>query len=64
MKQQPETLSYETAYAELQQIVHDLQGELIGIDELAAKIKRARDLIAFCRERLRQTEEAVVKITG
>ena len=62
MKQKTEDLTYETAYAELQQIVTDLQGELIGIDELAAKIERARMLIQFCRERLRQTEEEVGKM--
>ncbi len=62
MKQKAEDLTYETAYAELQQLVTELQGELIGIDELAAKIERARMLIQFCRERLRQTEEEVGKL--
>lgn len=55
-------LTYESAYAELQQIVQDLQGELVGIDDLAAKIARAQELIRFCRERLRQTEEEVGKL--
>ncbi len=55
-------LTYESAYAELQQIVQDLQGELVGIDDLAVKIARAQELIRFCRERLRQTEEEVGKL--
>ena len=55
-------LTYETAYAELQQIIQDLQGELVGIDDLAMKIARAQELIRFCRERLRQTEEEVGKL--
>lgn len=53
----PEELSYESAYAELQRIVQDLQEEQVGIDDLAAKIARAQELIRFCRDRLRQTEE-------
>ena len=64
MKKQEESLNYESAYAELQQIVTGLQGETIGIDDLAAKIERARELIRFCRERLRATETAVGKIEG
>lgn len=50
-------LTYEQALAELQAIVADLQEDAIGIDELAEKSERAADLIRFCRERLRRTEE-------
>jgi len=50
-------LTYEQALAELQAIVADLQEDAIGIDELAAKSERAADLIRFCREKLRRTEE-------
>jgi exodeoxyribonuclease VII small subunit len=64
MKKQPEQLSYESAAAELQQIVRDLQSEAVGIDELAAKIARANELIRFCRERLRMTEEEIGKLTS
>ena len=52
-------LNYESAYAELQRLLHDLQEETVGIDELAAKVARAKELIQFCRERLRQTEEGL-----
>lgn len=54
---------YEAAYAELQQIVRDLQDERVGIDELADKIARAGELIRFCRERLRTAEDAVGKLS-
>lgn len=54
--------TYESAYAELQQIVQDLQGEMVDIDDLALKIERAQELIRFCRERLRQVEAEVGKI--
>ena len=63
MKKQAENLTYESASAELQQIVGDLQGEAVGIDELTAKIARAAELIRFCREKLRLTEEEMAKLT-
>ena len=64
MKKQPEEHTYESAFAELQQIVRDLQEEAVGIDELTAKIARAAELIRFCREKLRMTEEEMAKLTG
>ena len=50
------TISYNTALEELRQIVDELQGENIDIDELAAKVRRASELIALCREKLRTAE--------
>ncbi len=63
MKKQPQPLSYTTAYAELQQIVSEIQEETINLDDLTAKIARATELISFCRDRLRMTEEEVAKLT-
>lgn len=57
-----ETLTYESAQEELQQIVRDLQAETVRIDELSEKIARAHTLIQFCRERLRATEAEVAKL--
>lgn len=51
-----ETLSYEAALQELQQILNDLQGEQSSIDELTARSARASELIAYCRQKLRDTE--------
>ncbi len=48
--------TYESAMTELQQIVADLQAEAIGIDDLSEKVKRAADLIQFCKTKLRNTE--------
>ena len=59
MKKQESKLNYESAYAELQRIMQEVQSETVGIDDLAAKITRASELIRFCRERLRMTEEEV-----
>lgn len=62
MKKEKETLRYESAYAELQTIIAALQSDGIDIDELAAKIARAQELIQFCRERLRETEAQAGKL--
>jgi exodeoxyribonuclease VII small subunit len=62
-----EQLTYETAYAELEAIMQELQEERIGVDELTAKVKRASVLITFCNDMLRATEKevtAVVKKLG
>ena len=57
-----ERLTYDTAYAELEAIMRDLQEDRIGVDELTAKVKRAVELVAFCNALLRSTEEEVERI--
>ena len=52
-------LNYDSAMQELQGIVNQLQEETIGVDELSEKVKRAGELVKFCQEKLRQTEEEV-----
>jgi exodeoxyribonuclease VII small subunit len=54
-------LTYESAFKELNGIVKDIEQENIQLDELSTKIVRANELIAFCKERLRQTEEEYQK---
>lgn len=63
MKKQAEIPDYDSAYAELQQIARELQEETAGIEALSAKIARAHELIRFCRERLRKTEEDLQNLT-
>ena len=57
-----ERLTYDTAYAELEAIMRDLQEDRIGVDELTAKVKRAVELVAFCNALQRSTEEEVERI--
>ena len=52
-------LNYEKAMQELQNITLDLQEGKIGIDELAAQLQRAAELIRFCREKLRNVEKEI-----
>jgi exodeoxyribonuclease VII small subunit len=63
-KQEEQPKSYEAAQAELEQIISDLQAEAISIDLLGQKIVRAKALIAFCREKLRQAERDLDQLAG
>lgn len=49
--------TYETALKELQEIVSQLQEEMVSVDDLSAKAKRAATLVSFCQDKLRTTEK-------
>jgi exodeoxyribonuclease VII small subunit len=54
--------NYTDAFAELQNIVAEIEQGEISVDELSEKVKRAALLIKLCRSRLTTTEEDVNKI--
>lgn len=54
--------TYENAFAELQQIITDIESGEISIDLLSEKVKRAAELIQFCKNKLTNTELDVQKI--
>ena len=56
------TLTYEAAAKELALIAKEMEDETITVDELAAKVKRAAELIEFCQAKLKSTEAEVAKI--
>lgn len=49
--------TYTSALEELQKIIEEIQAEEVSIDDLAEKVKKASELIRFCKEKLRATEE-------
>ena len=55
-------INYEEAFNELQQIVEDIENGEISVDTLSEKVKRAAQLIKFCKNKLITTEEDVNKI--
>jgi len=55
-------MTYEEAYSELQAIISDIESGEISVDSLSEKVKRAAELIAFCKEKLTSTENDVQKI--
>lgn len=53
-------MTYAEASQEIEQILARLkQEQMTGIDTLAADVKRATELIAYCREMLYDVEVAV-----
>lgn len=57
-----EELNYTDAFAELQEIVSEIENGEISVDVLAEKVKRAAVLISVCKAKLTTTEEDVRKI--
>ena len=53
--------TYSLALTELQQIINEIESEEINVDVLAEKVRKAAYLIKFCKDRLRTTEEEVIK---
>lgn len=55
-------MKYTVAFEELQEIVQEIQDGEISVDDLAIKVKRAAELIKFCKQKLTTTEEDVNQI--
>lgn len=55
-------MTYEQAAARLEQLVTLVETGEAGVDELAAMLAEARELLAFCRGRLYAAGEEVRKI--
>ncbi len=51
--------SYQQAIEELEQIVSLIESEDISVDELSEKVKRATQLINYCKDTLFKTEKDV-----
>ena len=49
-------ITYQQAYEELENLVNEIDSDSIQIDALSDKVKRAAELINFCREKLRVLE--------
>lgn len=55
--------TYEQSVAELEKIVSELENaQETNIDELNAKVKRASELLAFCKRRLHETDAELEKV--
>lgn len=53
---------YTSAFAELQQIVSEIEEGGISVDDLAEKVSRAAGLIKICKDKLTTTTEDVNRI--
>ena len=54
--------SYDKSLVELQEIIEEINSGEIGIDNLEKKVKRARELLKGCQDKLRATEKEIEKL--
>ncbi len=57
-------VGYAAAMAEIETILHELEGGDPDVDVLAAKVKRAAELIAVCRRRIRAAKIQVETVVA
>jgi exodeoxyribonuclease VII small subunit len=55
-------LTYKEAVTELEEILTSLETSEPDVDNLTVKVKRAAELIKFCKSRLFETEDEIEKI--
>ena len=55
-------LKYDEALEKLRDIVGFLEKKEVKIDDLAIKVKDAKKLVDFCRNKLQETEDEITKI--
>lgn len=55
-------LTYTSAIKELEEIVQKLQRPDCEVDQLCQLTQRSVELLAFCKEKLTQTDEQLVKV--
>jgi exodeoxyribonuclease VII small subunit len=55
-------LSYKEAFTELETILATIESDDLNVDELTANVKRAAELIKFCKSKLFETETEIEKI--
>lgn len=51
-------LTYQKAYEELTKILNEIEGEKIQLDKLSEKMLRAKELLTFCKNKLREVEDS------
>ncbi|MCK9300855.1 MAG: exodeoxyribonuclease VII small subunit [Bacteroidales bacterium] len=55
-------ITYKKAIEELEQILQFLEQSEPDVDQMTQKLKRATELIGFCREKLHKTDEELQAI--
>jgi exodeoxyribonuclease VII small subunit len=54
--------SYSEAYSQLQSIIEKIEAGGLSVDELTEYVKKAAELIKFCKCKLFETESEIEKI--
>lgn len=54
-------ITYKEAIDEIEQIIDRIESEELDVDELSAQVKRAGNLLQWCKSRLKNTEEELTR---
>ena len=57
-------IGYADALAELESILAEIEDDAVDVDVLAAKVKRAAELLRLCRDRITAAKVEVTQIVG
>ncbi len=57
-------IGYGEAMQELEAILDEIEAEDVDVDVLAAKVRRAADLVQICRRRIHDTQVQVEQIVA
>lgn len=57
-------MTYDSAFEALEEIVEKMESDKIQVDELAQSVRHAKELIAFCENKLRMVETEVENAKG
>jgi len=55
-------LTYKTAMERLETLTKEMENGEIAIDQLATKLKEAKQLLQFCKDKLTKADEEVRKL--
>ena len=55
-------MKYEEAIGQLEKIVRQMENNELDVDQLREQLKRAQQLIQFCRDKLTKTDEEIRQI--
>lgn len=55
-------IKYEEAVAQLEEIVDKMENDELDIDQLSDQLKRAKELVKLCKDKLTKTDEEFKKL--
>lgn len=55
-------IKYEEAVAQLEKIVDKMENDELDIDQLSDQLKRAKELVKLCKDKLTKTDEEIKKL--
>ena len=55
-------MKYEEAIGQLEKIVRQMENNELDVDQLSEQLKKAQQLIQFCRDKLTKTDEEIRQI--